>query len=144
MTTQKSEYMKKYYQKNKEKFKKRAMEYEKNHKEERKEFKKIYYQNNKGYFLEKSKERISKNPLVRTLRTIKTRCNNPKCDSYKYYGGKGIKCFLTLKDLRILWGRDNASLLKKPSIDRIDTNKDYIFENCRFIEIIENIKRRWE
>jgi len=80
-----------------------------------------------------------KNKLSITLSNIKQRCNNSKCPVYKYYGGRGIKCFITLEDLKILWDRDKASEMKSPSIDRIDNDGDYIFENCQFIERSDNI-----
>lgn len=52
---------------------------------------------------------------------------------------KGWLHTLTVDDFRNLWERDNASLLKTPSIDRIDPNKGYIEGNCRFIENSLNI-----
>lgn len=82
-----------------------------------------------------------KNRLYIILRMIKQRCENPKRKEYKYYGGKGIKCYLTLNDLKYLWNKNKGWLLKRPSIDRIDSNKHYKRDNCQFIELIENIKK---
>ena len=75
------------------------------------------------------------NLLQNRLNGINQRCANEKMRCYKYYGGKGIKNFLTRQDLMKLWFRDMAFKMKKPSIDRIDNNGNYIFENCRFIEL---------
>lgn len=46
---------------------------------------------------------------------------------------------LTVAEFKDLWERDKAYLLKAPSIDRINPNKGYIQENCRFIERSLNI-----
>ena len=37
--------------------------------------------------------------------------------------------------------RDKAHLLKQPSIDRKNSNSDYIYKNCRFIELSKNSSR---
>ena len=49
--------------------------------------------------------------------------------------GKGIRNFLTSEDIKFLLKRDNANLMKKPSIDRINHNDNYTLENCRIIEM---------
>lgn len=82
------------------------------------------------------------NPWVVTLTKINYRCNDSKCDKFKYYGGKGIKNLLTLQDLKFLWNRDKASDMKWPSIDRIDSSSNYQLDNCRYIEQSENVKRQ--
>ena len=69
---------------------------------------------------------------------------NARCKNSLSYVRKGIKCLITKEELEILWKRDNASLLKIPSVDRINNNKDYTFENCRFIEKIYNTRRALE
>lgn len=47
---------------------------------------------------------------------------------------------MTEIDVKILWERDHAEKLRKASLDRIDSNKNYTRENCRFIEFYENIR----
>ncbi len=45
---------------------------------------------------------------------------------------------MTVEDFRILWFRDKAYLMKKPSIHRINNDKGYTKSNCKFIELSEN------
>lgn len=71
----------------------------------------------------------------KTYRTIYNRC-------YCKYRKSGIKCLITPSELKILWFRDKAYLMNQPSIDRIDTYGNYTFENCRYIELSENMHRR--
>lgn len=76
--------------------------------------------------------------LKKLLQNITSRCCNPNAKAFNRYGGRGIENVLTLDDLRILWERDSAGSLARPSIDRRDVDGHYAFENCRFIEAIEN------
>ena len=97
---------------------------------------------NKGYYssycnkcrIILQRKYVLKNPWIKTLVSILTRCNNSK---HKYYR-KGIKNFLNMKDLKELWFRDKAYLLKKASIDRIDNDGHYTKDNCRYIELKVN------
>jgi len=84
---------------------------------------------------------VQNNPWYTSYRKLKERCNNFKSDNYRYYGGRGIKSLITLKEIKTLWFRDKAYLLKRPSIERKNSSKDYTFENCEFIEMGENIGR---
>jgi len=81
-------------------------------------------------------------PWVFHLYRINSRCNCKTNKDYKYYGGKGIQCKITEKELKKLWFRDKAFNLRQPSIDREDSTKDYTFDNCRFIELTKNITER--
>lgn len=75
----------------------------------------------------------ARNPWYRAWQSAKRRCNSPKDISYPFYGGKGIKCLLSKEDVQFLWERD-ATGLNRPSLDRLNSSKDYTRDNCRFIE----------
>lgn len=77
-----------------------------------------------------------------TLGSCKQRCLNKNNAFYKNYGGRGIKLKMNEKDFKYLWLRDKAYLMKTPSIDRIDNNGNYELSNCRYIEHIENVRRK--
>lgn len=78
-----------------------------------------------------TKTRISK-----LLCGMKRRCADK---NNKYYGGKGIKVLITKDELIEIWKRDKACSMQKPSIDRINSNGNYEYSNCRFIEFSENV-----
>jgi hypothetical protein len=112
-----------------------------------------WYLKNKEYFdkyYKKNRERLNKSATkyikehmwIRTYTSAMQRCNNPNQDSYKKYGGRGINCRMSVSDFKYLWDRDNANLLERPSIDRINSNGDYTLENCRYIELSENSRRK--
>jgi len=73
-------------------------------------------------------------PWIARWYAINQRCNDKKWHGYKNYGGRGIENFISQNELKILWERDKAESMERPTIDRIDINGDYTFENCRFIE----------
>lgn len=75
-----------------------------------------------------------KYPWMDLYKDIGKRCHNTDNKSYKWYGFKGIKRIITAKEIKELWFRDKAYLMKKPSLDRINANDHYRFNNCRFIE----------
>lgn len=84
---------------------------------------------------------VHSQPWNITLRDILQRCNNPKKSNYKHYGGRGIKCFITAKELKELWYRDRAFEMEQASIDRKDNDGHYIFENCQYMELTKNISK---
>lgn len=69
---------------------------------------------------------------------MKQRCNNPKSKDYKYYGGRGIKCEWNnfddfYKDMK-------KGYKENLTIDRIDVNKNYCKENCRWV--VKNLQQQ--
>jgi hypothetical protein len=89
--------------------------------------------------LSKTSIYFNKYPWVKHLQKAKSRCNNPNHASYKNYGMRGIICSLSIDSIRVIWFRDNAFELKRPSLDRINSNGNYEIKNCRFIELSKNI-----
>lgn len=87
----------------------------------------------------KKKEFRKKFPWKQTLVYINQRCNNPNHPKYDRYGGRGIECRITEQELEYIWFRDEAYLLKQPSIDRKDNDDHYEYPNCQYIEKLENM-----
>lgn len=76
-------------------------------------------------------------PWKKTFVSIVGRCTSRNNRYYK----KGIKNFLSVSDLKYLWFRDKAYLMKCPSIDRINNNGNYTIENCKYMELIDNCRK---
>lgn len=91
--------------------------------------------------LQLKKDYYKRNPWLQIYTWINTRCNNKFDKNYKKYGLKGIKNYLSKNDIKFLWFRDKAYLMKKPSIDRKDNDGHYELFNCRFIELSLNSKK---
>lgn len=83
-------------------------------------------------------------PWFRLLEYARRRCSDENHKSWMWYGGRGIQCTLTRQEAIQLWNRDEGWNLKRPSLDRIDPDSNYCFENCQFIELGANVARRHE
>ena len=88
---------------------------------------------------------LSYEPLFNILHCMHYRCENENHSQYRDYGGRGIKVCDE-------WSMDNASAFiswalengwkNGLEIDRIDNDKGYSPDNCRFVSRKENCRNR--
>lgn len=81
---------------------------------------------------------LRKTRLYNIWRGIKIRCFNQNSRAYKNYGGNGITMYNEWKDnfkSFYDWSMSNG-YTDELSIDRIDNNKGYFPDNCRFVDKI--------
>ena len=95
----------------------------------------------KKCFSNQTKQFKNDYPWRTNFYSARRRCNNKTTRDYKWYGAKGIEFFLTIKDVKFLWYRDRAYLMKQPSIDRKDNDENYILKNCKFMELKNNTEK---
>lgn len=83
-----------------------------------------------------SKHGDYKEPLYRVWSSMKQRCNNPKAQEYKNYGGRGILVCKEWEqyDAFKKWSL-NSGYEKGLSIDRINNSGNYEPSNCRWVDM---------
>lgn len=76
--------------------------------------------------------------LYQIWKSMRERCNTPTSSNYKRYGGKGIKICKEWDDFAVFreWAMSHG-YADKLTIDRIDSNKDYCPDNCRWATYLE-------
>jgi len=87
---------------------------------------------------------VTKRPqMYRVWSSMKTRCNNPNHNSYKYYGARGFKICDEWKDYTIFrqWMIDQGF---KPGlkVDRIDNDQGYFPANCQLATDQQQVQNR--
>lgn len=86
--------------------------------------------------------------LYKVWSDMHSRCNNPNIDSYKYYGGRGIKIcpewfsYEAFMDWAMSNGYDPDSQHRECTLDRIDNDGDYEPSNCRWVSHSVQMRNR--
>ncbi len=75
---------------------------------------------------------LSKTLLHGVWKAMKSRCRNPRDAGYKYYGGRGIDYCTEWEDFRTFHADMIAGWQQGLSLDRIDNNRGYSKDNCRW------------
>ena len=89
----------------------------------------------------------SNTKLYRVWNSMKQRCLNPKDKFYFCYGGRGINICSEWLDQEngfinfYNWAIENG-YKEGLTIDRIDNDGDYCPENCRWISVSENSRKK--
>lgn len=74
---------------------------------------------------------------------MRSRCNNKNDKKYYRYGGRGIKICEEWSDPIVFrqWSIENG-WKKGLTIDRIDNDGDYCPQNCRWVSVSENSRKK--
>jgi hypothetical protein len=125
------------YLKNKDIFKLRHKKYREENKEKEKQRHKKYLEEHPEYQNEFMKKYRSEYPWIATLGAILQRCTNSNHKAYKWYKDKFGD--ITVEQLRELWFECKAYLMEQPEIDRIDNDGVYTKSNLQYIEKVDHI-----
>ena len=73
---------------------------------------------------------------------VKYRCLNPKYNKYRLYGGRGITISPEWMDFEVFLSDMGERPSRKYSIERIDSEKGYSKQNCKWATSLEQARNR--
>ncbi len=83
---------------------------------------------------------MSKTPEYRTWTHMIDRCENPKCEDYPHYGGRGIKICERWRASFQDFYSDMGPRPRNHEIDRVRNEDDYKPDNCRWATRSEQMR----
>lgn len=90
-----------------------------------------------------TKHGMSHHPAFAVWHSMKQRCEDPQHRAYQNYGGRGIKvCEEWQRSFETFWHDMGSTYKQGLELDRIDNDKGYCAENCRWVERKINARNR--
>ncbi len=78
------------------------------------------------------KHGLYKTSIYNSWQCMKSRCNNPSTNGFERYGGKGIIYDPKWETFKGFWKDMGDSWKTGHTLDRLDSDKNYYKENCRW------------